>query len=184
MHGSDDIWIFAYGSLMWHPGFDYEEMQPALLRGYHRGLCLLSVRYRGTEECPGLVCGLDRGGSCRGRAIRVAARNAAATLAYLDEREMINNAYIIKWLPVETPVGRRTAYCLIVDRSHRQYAGKLPPETVAEMVHNGCGMHGHGYDYVKNTVDHLDQLGIPDAPLRHVLDLIEAKRGQASPSRS
>ena len=66
-----DVWVFAYGSLMWDPGFAHVEAQPALLRGYHRRFCVYSHRYRGTPERPGLVLGLDRGGACKGIAYRV-----------------------------------------------------------------------------------------------------------------
>ena len=75
------FWIFAYGSLMWNPEFDYVRRAPAMLRGYHRSFCLYSTRYRGTPERPGLVLGLDRGGACRGIAYRVAAGKRADTIA-------------------------------------------------------------------------------------------------------
>ena len=74
----EDLWVFAYGSLMWQPDFDYVEARGALLRGYHRAMCILSTHYRGCAEAPGLVLGLDHGGACRGRAFRVAAERAAA----------------------------------------------------------------------------------------------------------
>ena len=73
-----DLWVFAYGSLTWDPGFPFEEARPALLRGYHRAFCLYSTHYRGTPERPGLVLGLDRGGACRGIAYRIAAPRVAA----------------------------------------------------------------------------------------------------------
>ena len=41
-----DIWIFGYGSLMWRPNFPFTEAAPALLRGYHRSLCIYSTEYR------------------------------------------------------------------------------------------------------------------------------------------
>ena len=63
-----DIWFFAYGSLMWDPGFDFVETRSALLRGYHRKFCVDSTVYRGTPERPGLVLGLDRGGAVDHRA--------------------------------------------------------------------------------------------------------------------
>ena len=81
-----DLWVFAYGSLIWDPGFPFEEARPALLRGYHRAFCLYSTRYRGTPERPGLVLGLDRGGACRGVAFRVPGRHAAEVLRYLDDQ--------------------------------------------------------------------------------------------------
>ena len=65
-----ELWVFGYGSLMWSPCFSYEEKRPARVHGYHRALCILSTRYRGTHRKPGLVMGLCRGGftsraSCR-----------------------------------------------------------------------------------------------------------------------
>src|SRR5215218_5182185 len=82
------LYVFAYGSLIWRPGFAYSAMHPALLRGYHRRFCIWSRQYRGTPESPGLVLGLDRGGACRGVAFQVPAAEAAAVLDYLQDREM------------------------------------------------------------------------------------------------
>jgi glutathione-specific gamma-glutamylcyclotransferase len=76
-----DIWIFAYGSLMWRPGFVFEEASHALIEGAHRALCIYSVHHRGTKPAPGLVFGLDKGGKCEGLAYRVARRRAADTQA-------------------------------------------------------------------------------------------------------
>ena len=84
------FWVFAYGSLMWRPGFPHADSRPAVLHGYHRALCVYSTRYRGTPERPGLVLGLDRGGSCRGRVRRVSGEDAGHVRAYLTEREMVN----------------------------------------------------------------------------------------------
>ena len=94
-HATDnDLWIFGYGSLMWRPGFEYQERIQATLNGYHRALCILSVHHRGSVERPGLVLGLDKGGSCRGIAFRVADQHAEATLAYLREREQVTSVYL------------------------------------------------------------------------------------------
>ncbi|MGE5504914.1 MAG: gamma-glutamylcyclotransferase, partial [Actinomycetota bacterium] len=114
--------MFAYGSLMWRPDFDHAEARPARLLGWHRALCILSTHYRGCPERPGLVLGLDRGGSCVGRAFRVEADKAEAVLRLLHEREMITNVYQPRFLPVTLDDGRRVpAWSFIVDRRHRQY---------------------------------------------------------------
>ena len=88
-----DLWVFGYGSLMWRPGFPHEEVVRARVDGYSRSFCVYSVHHRGVEGRPGLVLGLDRGGSCTGMAYRVAAANAGSTLKYLREREQVNGVY-------------------------------------------------------------------------------------------
>ena len=97
-----DLWLFGYGSLMWNPGFPHRVAEPALLHGWHRSFCIYSHRYRGTPERPGLVLGLDRGGSCRGMAFRVGAAHAAEALHYLWEREMVGGVYHMREVSVRT----------------------------------------------------------------------------------
>ena len=49
--------------------------------------------HRGTEREPGLVLGLDRGGTCRGVAFRVAPRDWDGVVAYLRAREQVTSVY-------------------------------------------------------------------------------------------
>ncbi len=167
-----ELWVFAYGSLMWNPGFPFLESRPALVTGYHRRFCVSSQRYRGTPERPGLVLGLDRGGSCRGIAFRVAPDHAPATLDYLWEREMINRVYRPKLLPVRlrdggAPDGDRTvtACTFVVDRRHGQYCGCLDEAAMARRIAGCCGERGPNVEYLANTVAHLEELGIRDERL-------------------
>src|SRR5438045_2941815 len=123
-HAKDDLWVFGYGSLMWRPGFTFHERVEARLIGAHRALCVFSFVHRGTPERPGLVLGLDRGGTCRGIAFRVAAAERASTVAYLRAREQVTMVYREAmraiWLNGE-PARKVTALCYVVDRSHPQY---------------------------------------------------------------
>src|SRR5690606_31673486 len=89
----NDFWVFGYGSLMWNPGFPYQESVQAQIFGYRRSLCIHSHVHRGTPENPGLVLGLDRGGSCRGIAFRVSHEDRHEVLAYLRERELVTHVY-------------------------------------------------------------------------------------------
>lgn len=166
---ADDLWVFGYGSLMWRPGFPYLERRHGWLRGYHRALCVLSHVHRGTPERPGLVLGLDRGGSCRGVAFRVAAENAAATMAYLEAREQATEAYLARRLPVELDEGRRiSALAYVVDRRHQQYAGGLAEADLVRLVRQGVGQSGANPDYVRSTHAHLLEMGVNDPILARV----------------
>ena len=167
----DDLWIFGYGSLMWRPGFEHVERHVATLKGAHRRLCLYSYVHRGTKEAPGLVLGLDRGGSCRGIAFRVAPAKARETLAYLHEREQINYAYREALRPVRLDDGRVVAALVyLVDRRHPQYAGVLKPDDILRYVRQGIGQAGPNPDYVRNTAAELKRLDIQDATLTWLLD--------------
>ncbi len=166
---------------MWRPDFPHVEARRALLRGYHRALCVYSIRYRGTPECPGLVLGLERGGSCLGRAFRVAAENADAVTAYLDGRELVTGVYAPKFVNVRLEGGQRVAaYVFLARRDHEQYAGRLAAERAAELVVTGHGPGGSGLDYLRNTIAHLDEMGMCDGPLHRILALAEAKKRKRS----
>jgi cation transport protein ChaC len=172
-----DVWVFAYGSLMWDPGFAVEEARPALLRGYHRAFCIWSTSYRGTAERPGLVLGLDRGGACRGLAIRIGAHRKAEILDYLIKRETPpgEDVYRFDRVRVRFDDGTRVAArAFIVNRANRKYAGKLGADEVARVVAAGAGLRGRCRDYLANTVRHLDELGVEDGPLHALLQQVEA----------
>jgi len=170
-HAKESLWVFAYGSLIWRPGFDYAERVPARLLGAHRALCVYSFVHRGTPERPGLVLGLDHGGTCRGIAYRVTAAKRAATLAYLREREQVTKVYIERVRPVVLighEEARIQAVCYMIDRSHPQYAGKLGLAEQLHLVRHGHGRSGANREYVLSTVHALEVMGCRDRDL-HLL---------------
>ncbi len=158
-----DFWVFGYGSLMWRPGFEFEEKSPALLRGAHRSLCVYSWVHRGTEQAPGLVFGLDLGGSCKGMAFRVSDDLWPQTLAYLREREQSTMVYLEQHRSVQLVDGRTVkALTYVVDRNHTQYAGALPLEQQLPIIRHAVGQSGANPEYVLNTASHMAELGIRD----------------------
>ena len=164
-----DFWVFGYGSLIWRPGFAHVETRRATLRGYRRALCVYSFVHRGTPERPGLVLGLDRGGSCVGIAFRVPGELRDEVIAYLRERELVTNVYLERSVNVSLDGGERvSAVTYVADRSHEQYAGALDEEQAAAVVRGAAGQSGVNEDYVFNTVRHLRALGIRDRWLERV----------------
>ncbi len=172
----EDYWVFGYGSLMWHPGFPHIEVRIARLRGYHRSFCVYSHRYRGTPQAPGLVLGLDRGGSCQGMVYRVPAGEGEEVLDYLYEREMVTGVYRPSWRRAETEQGPVSAITFVVDRSHRQYAGRLSHDDMVALILQGQGNRGPCMEYLENTVHHLRALGLKDRGLERLLKETSRRR--------
>ncbi|MFM2129779.1 MAG: hypothetical protein RL477_1325 [Pseudomonadota bacterium] len=168
-----DLWIFGYGSLMWKPGFDFVERRHALIRGRHRALCVWSEEWRGTVERPGLVLGLDRGGACRGIAFRVAAAEAREVIAYLDARERVTEVYHRRVVELRLAGGERVrGQTYVVDRGHRQYAGRVPTAEAARIIAQSAGKGGSNVDYLENTIRHLDEFGLEEGPLHELAELV------------
>ncbi|MDQ7249850.1 gamma-glutamylcyclotransferase [Dongia sedimenti] len=169
-----ELRVFGYGSLMWRPDFPYIDIVPATLHGYHRAFCIRSTHYRGTRENPGLVLGLDRGGMCHGRMFRVKPEHAAEVAEALHQREMVTGVYEPRWLKVRLEDGGiATALAYVADRKHPQYAGKLEIPEIARRIRLAIGRTGSNVEYLRNTVLHLEEMGIHEGVLHRVLRQVE-----------
>lgn len=171
----NEFWVFAYGSLMWNPGFDFLDARPAVLYGYHRRLCLWSVRYRGTEAKPGLVLGLDRGGSCRGYAYHISQQQTHSVVDYLCERELITGAYDARLCPVVLEEGRKvSALTFVSKQDHPHFVPKLALNETVSVVRDAKGARGCNRSYVLNTVTHMNQMNIRDTELHRIANHLES----------
>ena len=81
-------WAFAYGSLIWNPEFEFDERHKVRIDGYHRAFCINSHTYRGTPDGPGVVLGLDAGGSCEGIVYRVRSGQEAAIMDRIYQKAL------------------------------------------------------------------------------------------------
>lgn len=165
------MWVFGYGSLIWHPGFPVAETRIARAAGWHRSFCMRSIHHRGTEADPGLVLALDRAADafCDGVAFRVEPGAEAQTLADLRARELISSAYLETHIPVMAGAGagadRLDCLAYVIDPDHGQYCGGLALEEQAQIIARACGGRGPNRDYLWNTAAHLADLGIADPDL-------------------
>jgi cation transport protein ChaC len=167
--GERPLWVFAYGSLMWRPGFVSDARLPATLVGYRRCFCIYSVHHRGSPRRPGLVLGLDRGGSCRGVAYRVPASASRGVLAYLRAREQINGVYRACQAMVDLDgTDTVSALCYVAERAHPSYAGRLSIEAQARLIRAARGRSGTNLAYLASTLAHLRDLGFRERELERV----------------
>jgi glutathione-specific gamma-glutamylcyclotransferase len=176
------LWVFGYGSLIWHPGFPVAEQQIARLEGWHRSFCMLSIHHRGTVDAPGLVLALDAraGAVCDGVAFRVAPGAEDETIAALRERELISSAYLETWQEVTLRDGRKVAaVTFVIDPDHVQYCGGLTLEEQAQRIAPATGGRGPNSEYLFNTAAHIAELGIADADLDWLANRVRNLRANA-----
>ncbi len=165
------VWVFGYGSLIWRPEFAFDAKVRGLVYGYHRSLCLWSKVYRGTPEKPGLVLGLEPGGSVHGVVFRIPARIALDELRALWKRELVTGSYLPRWLDVRVEhQGERRVRAIgfIMNRQAAGYAGELDRNTLLDTVCSARGRNGSCADYVLSTVQSLAEYDIHD---RHLAQL-------------
>jgi len=168
-------WVFAYGSLLWNPLFPFAESRRANVHGLHRRFCLLSLASRGKPHAPGLVLGLDRGGSCRGVVYRLPAPLAMDELHLLWRREMVTGAYSPRWLHVDCEGRPLIALGFVVKRDHPQYTRKLTIDEQAEVIAHACGAFGSSADYLERTRVSLATHGIVDLYLERLAAGVAAR---------
>lgn len=169
------MWVFGYGSLLWHPGFPVARQEVATLSGYARSFCMSSIHHRGSEENPGLVLALDENAEthCTGLALAVEAGHEEATLAGLRERELISSAYVERDLQVNLASGESvTAVTYVIDPHHVQYCGGMSLEDQAQIIAVAVGGRGPNTEYLYNTAAHLAEIGLRDADLDWLSDRV------------
>ena len=172
----DDLWVFAYGSLLWNPTFHFIERKRARIHGYHRSFCLWSNLGRGTKENPGLMLGLDRGGACAGALYRIVAEHVEEESELIWAREMTIPVYDARWITARTAAGPIRAVTFVVDRACSRYAGRLPIEQLVTTMATARGKLGSSFDYLRSLTDELDVMDIEDRSLRNLRARVEAKR--------
>jgi cation transport protein ChaC len=176
-----DVWLFAYGSLLWNPVVEHTEERLGVARGWHRSFCMRMRTWRGTLEQPGLMMGLDRGGQCKGVALRLASETVEVQLGKLVRREMPmrplgkRSTNVPRWIEVETAQGRLRAIAFVIDRRGHIYAGKLTPDETADILAKACGHGGSCAEYLYSTILHLENRGIRDRNLWRLQSLVARK---------
>jgi cation transport protein ChaC len=164
-----DLWVFAYASLLWRPEFEAQEQHTCRVWGWHRALKMWSRLNRGSPECPGLVFALLPGGSCHGVVYRVAKEQADEVLVRLWAREMPMDVYTPCWLTCATPHGPVKALAFTLPRQSASFTGHLPADTYRYIFQQACGRFGTTLDYAQQTYDCLRAHGINDRALAALL---------------
>jgi cation transport protein ChaC len=176
----EDLMLFAYGSLIWRPEFEYADALPARVLGFHRVLRMRSRVNRGSLQEPGLVLALISGGSCRGLVYRIPRAVGEEVLPRLWEREMPNGVYEPRWLNCDTAAGRLRALAFTLSRQSPNWTGALHEPELLHIFQHARGRYGTTLDYLLRTVQGLREHGIRDAELERQAHLA-AQHGLCAP---
>ena len=171
----DDMWFFAYGSLIWKPACDFIEIRTGVVRGWHRAFCLgWNTRFRGSEQNPGLMLALDHGGACKGVAYRLPPNEVEPNLIKLFQREMgwKPSPFPPRWVDVVTSERRVRALTFCIDRRSPRYITGLTENQIAQVLATAVGSRGSMVEYLFNTITHLEAMGIHDPHLWRLQDMV------------
>jgi cation transport protein ChaC len=160
---------------MWNPAMHFSQTRGGRVLGWHRKYCLWLEAGRGTPENPGLMLGLDRGGSAAGALFRVPADQARAELLLPFRRELFTHSYDPRWVSVATSDGVIRAVTFVVNRQAVRYVRRLDLGLVAHHVATASGALGSCMEYLHQTLEALDALGLDDRMLRQVYRICVAR---------
>jgi len=170
----DDLWVFAYGSLMWDPGIHFAEVRLAHVEGYQRRFSYRITAGRGTPECPALMLTLaPLQGNCTGLVFRVPAELVEAETAILWRREMVRGGYAPQWQTLVTPQGDVEALVFAANCAHPEYVGELPLRETAAVVATACGPLGSNRAYLESLSAQLVALEIDDVYIAQLLAYVQ-----------
>lgn len=173
------VWLFAFGSLIWNKRFTFDEERTGIARGWHRDFCLgPDTRYRGNPDAPAYMLSLDHGGQCKGMVYRFPREGLEANIDGLIRKEP---PFPPRWLTVITPEGPVRAFSFTHPGSADRYTGHLGDEAVADALARAVGRLGSMAQYVRSTVQHLEELGLCDDRLWRMQELVAERIERAHP---
>ena len=173
-----ELWIFAYGSLIWNPLFEYSDRCIVTINDWHRQFCMLAPVGRGTIENPGLVLGLEpkQGALCEAIAYRLPRdKNLESELLLLWRREMVVGSYIPAWITAKNGDRQLEVLAFSVNPLHSVYVN-WSKNDIVESLATAKGDLGSSAEYLHNTVQGLLAAGIRDGDLIELDNLVRNKQ--------
>jgi cation transport protein ChaC len=157
--------------------FDPAETRRATAYGWHRSFCMDMRRWRGSDDQPGLMMAIMRGGTCHGVAYRLPDGNRRQLLFDMIWRETSypEDLASIRWLETETDQGKVRALSFWAGPKGSFILGRLPLEEAARRIARASGHVGSNAAYLYNTVLKLAEFGIRDRNLWRLQELVAAE---------
>lgn len=176
-HPDEDLWVFAYGSLMWDPALVFSEVRRAKVPDYERRFILKEIYGgRGTKEAPGLMAALDHGDGCEGLIFRIAKENIEVETEILWRRELVFAGYTPTFAPAIAGEQQLNVLCFVADHQADMICGDIGRAEQIDCLVNGRGILGTSLEYLENIVAQFDVLGVEDEECSTLLAEAKVKR--------
>ncbi|KAJ8923729.1 hypothetical protein NQ315_010310 [Exocentrus adspersus] len=149
------LWVFAYGSLCWKPGFKFHKAVTGHVKGYQRRFWQGNTTHRGTEERPGRVATLveDYKGMVHGVAFAISGDEA---VSYLAKRECLLGGYISQFttfFPLKGEPFKVLAY--VATPKNPLWMGEADDKDIAHQIVDCSGPSGHNVEYLVRLADFM-----------------------------
>ncbi|WZY68470.1 hypothetical protein YC2023_000710 [Brassica napus] len=148
------MWVFGYGSLVWNPGFHYDEKVLGFIKGYKRVFDLACIDHRGTPEHPARTCTLEKHEEaiCWGAAFCVRGGPEEERLAmevYVSASKRLVRVIFHEDDPLKPSVTGVIVFTSTPDKvSNKYYLGPAPLEDMARQIATANGPCGNNRDYL------------------------------------
>ncbi|MDA4845606.1 gamma-glutamylcyclotransferase [Hoeflea poritis] len=165
-----DLWVFAYGSLMWDPALRFAEVRRCSIAGYARRFILMDDKGgRGSPDAPGLMAALDEGTGCEGLAFRIAADDIDTETEILWRREMIGPGYEPRFITARIGTDNVEALAFVANHAADVIRPELSRAQQIRYIAHGSGFLGTSHSYLQKIVSQLNVLNIHDPDCARLL---------------
>ena len=173
----DDLWVFAYGSLMWDPAIEFSEVRRARVPDFARRFILKDMLGgRGNPDSPGLMAALDRGDGCEGLVFKIDREKIDAETEILWRREQVGPAYHAEFVTASTGDQQIKVLAFTADHTADQICADITRDEQLEYLISGKGILGTSLEYLTNIVAQFEALGIVDEECSSLLEEAHARR--------
>ena len=180
-HPDEDLWVFAYGSLMWDPALKFTEVRRAKVPNYQRRFILREIYGgRGNPEAPGLMAALDHGDGCEGLIFRIAKDSVEVETEILWRRELVVAGYTASFVTAIADGQQLKVLTFVADHQAAQICGDISRGEQLDCLVHGRGILGTSLEYLENVVAQFDALGIKDEECSSLLADAKARRDALS----
>ncbi|CAN6877177.1 unnamed protein product, partial [Brassica oleracea] len=166
------LWVFGYGSLIWNPGFDFDEKLIGYIKDYKRVFDFACIDHRGAPEHPARTCTLEKsaGAICWGAAycVRGGPEKEKLAMEYLERRECeYDSKTLVEFYTLRNLLLFQFCFVSLLcsftstpdKESNKYYLAPAPQEEMAMQIATASGPCGNNREYLFKLEKAMHDIG-------------------------